>query len=382
MSKTPLRSIRVLVIGRFTSIHTVRFCEELKRQGIEVAALWIGPAKSRPNVRLYHEEGNMRILGIPRTATLGCLLYIRRAIRDFRPDIVHVQDDHRISRWLNLICPSNVLRAYTNWGHNPAIKTLPNFQIGLATTDLLTSDAPDVLEEITPFAPNARQEIVRFGADPKLFFPGLPDETILAQYGLDPKGSYVISPRSLRPIYNQLTLIRALPPVMEIFPDLKIILKHHHVENYSDSHDYENQIREEAKRLKIWDRIIRLDHLPYAHLCQLYRLCRAAVSIPLEDGFPATIFEAMACGCPLIVSNDRSYDGVVVDGTNSITISPTDTTALSSALTRILADPMFADDIRGGALKTVSEKGDFNREISRLIRTYQSLIQTRKQGPL
>jgi glycosyltransferase involved in cell wall biosynthesis len=72
------------------------------------------------------------------------------------------------------------------------------------------------------------------------------------------------------------------------------------------------------------------------------------VSIALDDGFPATIFEAMACGCPLVVSNDRSYDGVVVDGTNAITISPTDTKALSSAFTRILADPMFADDIRGG----------------------------------
>jgi glycosyltransferase involved in cell wall biosynthesis len=379
MNHSPNSPIRVLVIGRFTSIHTVRFAEELQRQGMEVAALYIGPAKSCPNVRVYHAEKNMRLFGVPHTATLGCLLYLWRAIRDFHPDIVHVQDDTRIPRWLSFVCPPNVLRAYTSWGHNSAIAASRSFQRGLAATDLVTSDAPDVLEEIACFAPHARREIVRFAADPGLFFPGQPDQTILAQYRLNPKGLYIISPRSLRPVYNQLTLIRALPPVVKMFPDLQIILKHHHVDNYDDAKEYENQIRDEAKRLSIWDRMVRLDHLPYAHLCQLYRLCRAAVSIPLEDGFPATIFEAMACGCPLIVSNDRSYDGVLVDSVNCLTVAPTDTRALTSALTRILADSVFADNIRGEALKTVSEKGDFKKEICRLTDTYQSLIQTSTQ---
>gem|GEM_PF-3966375 len=371
--------MRVLVIGRFTSIHTIRFAEELQRQGMDVAALYIGPAKSHPNVRVYHVEKNMRIFGIPHTATLGCLLYLRNAIRDFRPDIIHVQDDARIPRWLSFVCPPNVLRAYTNWGHNSAIANARNFQKGLAETDLVTSDAPDVLEEIARFAPRARQEIVRFAADPGMFSPGEPDQSIVDQYGLNPEGLYIISPRSIRPVYNQMTLIRALPPIVRMFPDLQIILKHHHVDNYDDSSDYEKQIRDEAKRLNVWDRIIRLDHLPYAHLCQLFRLCRAAVSIPLEDGFPATIFEAMACGCPLIVSNDRSYDGVVVDAVNCLTVEPTDTIALTSALTRILSDSNFARRIREEALKTVCEKGDFKKEISRLTQTYRSLIQTRMQ---
>jgi glycosyltransferase involved in cell wall biosynthesis len=370
--------LRILVIGRFTSIHTIRFAEELQRQGMEVAALWIGKARCQPKVHVYHRTGNMRLFGIPRTATIGCILYIRRVIDEFRPDVIHVQDEHQINYWLNLVCPSNVLRAYTNWGHNPGVKTSRNYQKGLARTHLLTSDAPDVLEEIAGFAPQAHLRLVRFGADRDLFFPGAPDRAILAQYGLDARGLYILSPRSLRPVYNQLSLIKALPSVIERFSDLQIILKHHHVENYSDSSDYQKLLRDEAKRLRIWDRIVRLDHLPYAHLCELYRLCRAAVSIPLEDGFPATIFEAMACGCPLIVSNDRSYDGVIVDGRNSIAIAPTNTTALSSALTRILTDPVFAEQLRAGALKTVSEQGDFRKEITDLINTYGLLIQARK----
>ena len=374
VNKDSRQSLRVMVIGRFTAIHAVRFVEELQRQGVDVAALWIGPGKSSPKVRVYHAEGDMRVLGIRRTATLGCLLYIHRAIRDFRPNVIHVQDDHRIPHWLDFICPSNVLRAYTNWGHNPGITKLSSFRKGLANTHLLTSDAADVLAEIAGFAPNAHKEIIRFGADTELFSEGEADNTVLAQYGLDPKGLYILSPRSLRPNYNQITLIRALPPVIERFSHLKVIVKHNHVGNFKDTRDYEYLIRKEAKQLGIWDRIIRLDHLPPSHLCQLYRLSRVAVSIPLEDGFPASIFEAMACGCALIVSNDQSYDGVVVDGRNAITISPEDTSALSESLIRMLGDSRLANVIRKEGMKTVAEKGNFKTEISRLIQTYHSLI--------
>ena len=62
------RKMRVLVIGRLTSIHTIRFCEELQRQGAEVAVLWIGKATARPNVRVYHADRSMRLFGIPHTA--------------------------------------------------------------------------------------------------------------------------------------------------------------------------------------------------------------------------------------------------------------------------------------------------------------------------
>ena len=372
------RNMRILVIGRLTSIHTVRFCEELQRQGAEVAVLWIGKATAHPNVRVYHTDRNMRIFGIPRTAAFGCLLYIRNAIQDFRPHVIHVQDDGQMAYWLNLVCPSKVVRAYTNWGHNPELVRHPKIRRGLAKTDLVTSDAQDVLEEILPFAPCAKQQIVRFGADRQLFSFGRADEEVVAKYSLDTDGMYVISPRSIRPIYNQMALIKALPPVLELFPNLKVILKHHHVQNYGDSCGYENELRREAERLKIWDRIIRLDHIPYAHMCHLFRLCRVAISIPLEDGFPATIFEAMASGCPLIVSNDRSYEGVV-NNKNAIIIPPTDSNALASAMIGILREPAFAESIRQEAFRTVSEKGDFGREISGLIDTYQTLLRDRRQ---
>jgi glycosyltransferase involved in cell wall biosynthesis len=368
------KPLRGLVIGRFTSIHTHRFIEELRSQKLDVAGLWIGQAETTPAAPVYHAKQNMRLLGAPHTATLGCILYVRRAIRDFRPDIVHVQDDPRMPHWLSFTCPSSIKKAYTSWGHNPGLRKEKSFQRAIGSFDLLTSDAPDVLNEIAVYAPAARKEIIRFGADAERFSPGSPDGKVLQSYGLDPDGLYILSPRSLRPNYNQLTLIRALPPVISRFPNLKLILKHHHVANYADSETFEQLVFNEAEKLGVSDSIIRINHIPYDHLCHLYRLCRVAVSIPFEDGFPATIFEAMASGCALIVSNDPSYEGVVENGENAIAIAPDDVDALSTALIRILNDDAFANGLRQGGYKTVAEKGDFKNEISRLVKIYHQLF--------
>ena len=340
-----------------------------------MAGLCLSTSTERPRLRCYQPAATPRIFGLPKTAMFASLVYLRNAIRDFRPDIIHIQDDPRMAKWLRLTRPRSVKLAYTTWGHYPP-KVLgdASFRRSLRDASLVVSDAQDVLEEIIPFAPRARQEIMRFGADLSEFSPGTADVSVLSQYGLKPEGQYVLSPRSLRPSYNQITLIRALPRVLEKLPDLQLILKHHHVANYDDAADYERQVRSEAERLGVWNRIIRLDHLPYDHLCHLYRVSRAAVSIPLMDGFPASIFESMASGCPLIVSRDKSYEGVIEEDVNSLVVEPEDAAGLAEAMLRILSDQEYHSRLRDAGFRTVREKGNFVQEVARVIESYETLM--------
>ena len=84
---------RVLVVGRFNSIHTRRFAEELQRQGVETAALCIAGSTDQPRLSCYQPKRIPRLFGLPKTALVASLFYLRWAIRDFKPDIIHVQDD-------------------------------------------------------------------------------------------------------------------------------------------------------------------------------------------------------------------------------------------------------------------------------------------------
>ncbi len=367
------QSLRVLVIGRFSSIHTKRFTEELQRQGVTVAALWIGGGDKLPQVRLYHNPNNMRLLGLPRTASLGCMLYLRKAIKDFRPHIIHTHDDTRFPMWLSRVCPQNISKVYTSWGHNTHLYEDKKFCAGMRGTKLITSDAPDLVREISACCPHAATLIVRFGADDTLK-PGQPDQTILAQYGLNASGPYILSPRSFRVPYNQISLIRALPAILKQYPDLKVIIKHHHVGNFSDAVPYEERVMAEAAQLGVAQNIIRINHIPYEHMQELYRVSKVAISIPLEDGFPATIFEAMACGCPLIVSDDESYEGVIENGVNALTVKPTSVDEISKAVLSVLSDSNFAKRLVQRAFVTVKKKGNFPSEIDRLIAVYKSIV--------
>lgn len=185
--------------------------------------------------------------------------------------------------WLT---PRIPVLAYSAWGHYSASERNSfAFRIGLTQANLLTSDAPDVLDEIGHVSPSTKRAIVRFGADIDLFSPGSPDNEFLKNYGLSSSIPYIFSPRPIRENYNQITIVRALPKIINKFPDVHLILKNHHTLNYPDSLAYQEQIYTLAKSLNVCDRIIPINHIPYEQLVQLYRASRVAVSIPLEDGF-------------------------------------------------------------------------------------------------
>jgi glycosyltransferase involved in cell wall biosynthesis len=64
----------------------------------------------------------------------------------------------------------------------------------------------------------------------------------------------------------------------------------------------------------------------------------------LYEGFGLPVIEAMAAGAPVVTSNVSSLPEVAGDA--ALLIDPTDVHAIGDALTRLLADPALADDLR------------------------------------
>jgi glycosyltransferase involved in cell wall biosynthesis len=79
-----------------------------------------------------------------------------------------------------------------------------------------------------------------------------------------------------------------------------------------------------------------LDYVPDDDLQGLYSGATAFVFPSLYEGFGFPILEAMACGVPVITSNTSSCPEVAGDA--ALLVDPTDTSALASALTRLLSD--------------------------------------------
>ena len=75
---------------------------------------------------------------------------------------------------------------------------------------------------------------------------------------------------------------------------------------------------------------------------ELYRIAAERqgvfVNVALPDPFGLTLSEAAACGLPLVATNDGGPRDIIDNCQNGILVDPTDTTAISTAIKKIIAD--------------------------------------------
>lgn len=71
------------------------------------------------------------------------------------------------------------------------------------------------------------------------------------------------------------------------------------------------------------------------------------------EGFGMPPLEAMACGTPVVTSNNSSLPEVVGDA--AVTVTATDTAALTAALAKVIGDPKLAAKMRANGLKQAAK---------------------------
>jgi glycosyltransferase involved in cell wall biosynthesis len=103
-----------------------------------------------------------------------------------------------------------------------------------------------------------------------------------------------------------------------------------------------------AAMLGLTDRVIFTGRVDDADLPALYAEAAVCVTPSLEEGFGATVLEAMACGAPVVTSNRAALPEVVGDA--GLLFDPEQEREMASVLTRVLSDPALGDDLRRRAL--------------------------------
>jgi glycosyltransferase involved in cell wall biosynthesis len=87
---------------------------------------------------------------------------------------------------------------------------------------------------------------------------------------------------------------------------------------------------------KLSDRILVIDYIGVDKLACVYDLASLFVFPSLYEGFGLPPLEAMACGCPVVVSNVASLPEVCGDA--GFYVDPTDVSAIAEAMARVLED--------------------------------------------
>ena len=141
------------------------------------------------------------------------------------------------------------------------------------------------------------------------------------------ENDYILYVGTLQPRKNIVRLIQAFAYLKD--PKLQLVIVGKKGWLYDD-------ILTKGNELGVSERIVFTDYVEEDKLPIFYQNATCFILPSLYEGFGLTVVEAMACGCPVIVSNTSSLPEIVGDA--GIRINPNDVKNISSAIKRVLSN--------------------------------------------
>jgi glycosyltransferase involved in cell wall biosynthesis len=121
-------------------------------------------------------------------------------------------------------------------------------------------------------------------------------------------------------------------------------------------------------------RIHLVGHVPYERMAWYYQAADVCVSIPSSDSSPRSVWEAMACGCPAVIS-DLPWVRELITPERDALVVPVDARAVARAIRRVLGDRELAAGLRRRGRLLAETHRDRRAEMDRLADVYHVLAQ-------
>ena len=359
--------LRILVAGWLNSPHVAAWADAVVAAGHEaelVGRVVPGWPELELSVRSHRLAAELPppLRGLHMSRELG------RVAADYEPDLVHA---HYLPEygWMAareglgpLVCSawgSDVLAA----GRLARLRS----RRALEAAARVLVDSAHLAREVRALARReVRVEIVRWGLDLERFAPG--DTAVArASLGLDGEEPVVAGVRGLRPVYNPELLLEAFAVVRRRRSDARLLLKHP-LDNTPPFVD------EAIERLGLGGAVTVLGNVDAERLPDVYRAADVVVSIPSSDSSPRSVWEALACARPVVVS-DLPWARDELEPEGQALLTPLTADAVAEAIGRVLDDEALAVRLgRAGRALAVAQL-EPTAAAARIDALYRSVLQ-------
>jgi glycosyltransferase involved in cell wall biosynthesis len=310
---------------------------------------------------------------------LGRLLSVARLaveVRRLKPEVVHVHYAKGLAWGLLLIrfhpyvvfpWGSDVLEeqgAFREWYSKRLTCAL------LSRADLVAVPSAYLEMQIRALVPSvSRLARIAPGVNLQQFRSGLDSNSLREQWKIGENARVIFSPRLAQPFYNHDRIIRALPAIREKVSGAILVM----AEQFADQ-EYVAKLRRLAAALGVSDHVRFVGAIPYPEMPLWYNLADAMVMVPLSDGLPNSLVEAMACGAVPVLNRLPQYAELVSHGENGFLVDPEDGD-LTGALVGALSDPAVKERIARANRAKVTALADQDREMARMEEWYLRLVE-------
>jgi glycosyltransferase involved in cell wall biosynthesis len=173
-------------------------------------------------------------------------------------------------------------------------------------------------------------KVVRWGLDLERFSPG--DTTVARRaLELEADGPLIVSVRGLEPLYNPELVLEAFALVRGHQPGARLLLK-------SPDERVPPRVSSVIERLGLGQAVVVLGNIPVERMPDVYRSADVVVSIPSSDSSPRSVWEALACGTPVVVSDLPWARDELEHGWNAL-LTRLESTEVAAALECALGEP-------------------------------------------
>lgn len=290
-------------------------------------------------------------------------------IRSIKPDIV---DAHYITGYgyIGVMSGFHPL-VLTAWGsdilitpkRNPILKILT--QASLKRADRVVCDSQILNREIIQMGISPDKiSIIQFGVDTQTFSPAQRSSELRTKLAID-NAPIVVCIRSLKPVYNVSTVIRAIPLVLAQVPQAQFII--------AGDGSQRTYLIELANSFNISANVHFIGQIAHHEIPKLLAASDVYVSTSLSDSTSLSLQEAMACGLPTVVSDLPANKEWVKDGESGYIRPAQDAQGIAECIMALLNNPSQRQEFgKMGRAKIVSE-ADYVVNLQKAERLYLEL---------
>ena len=216
-------------------------------------------------------------------------------------------------------------------------------------------------------APTTNNEIIELGIDFQIFNSNIPKGVSREHLGLTINQKMVFSPRSFQSNSNIETIIATIPIVNKIFPNVQYIFCKH-FGRFSDQY-YLQLITE----LNVENNVIFTGFLDNELDIPFYSTdADVVLSVVSSDSSPRSVYEAMACNTPVIISELPWYKGKFEKNKDLIAVPAGEIKQTANAIIQVLNGEIALDLV--SAYRKVKENINMLKHGENLEALYYRII--------
>lgn len=369
--------------GNGQAVFTIHLAESLVQAGHQVTV--VTPGKRLRSSRETVNGVRVEALAALHLKFLHPALYlavfppprIKRMIREFKPEIVHIQDHYPVcgialsqaraqhipAVGTNHFLPENILPFLTNYPRLQNFFARPMWVMMLAVFNRLNKAvtpskvAADILRtqdiHVPVFAISNGIDTSRFRPDPEADRAG-----IRRKYGLSPDLPLLL-------YVGRLDHEKRLDVLVDAFSrlprsDVQLAIAGFGI--------YETALRRQVQAKGIQDRVVFTGYVPPEDLPSLYNSADLFIMPSPEELQSIASLEAIACGKPVLAANARALPELVAHGVNGYLFRPNDSQDAAHWMEEFLQSPNCWEEMGKASVQRAA-----SHSIENTIRQYTDL---------